>query len=113
MLEKSFVEERKNPKASLKELIKKKDYKGLSEHLEKGIEDYLNGMCSSDTWISFPSFTSIHTKMLDSFLNKIQKRLMLPVSAPGRKWNDMSRKNPKLCMYMHLDLKISVIWMVT
>lgn len=43
MLEKSFVEERKNPKASLKELIKKKDYKALSEHLEQGIEDYLNG----------------------------------------------------------------------
>ena len=54
MLEKSFVEERKSPKLSLDEIIKKKDYKELSVHLKKGIADYLNG----DVFIRYLDFIS-------------------------------------------------------
>lgn len=54
MVEKSFVQESKSPKLSLSEIIKKKDYKALSEHLEEGIKDYLD----SDTFQNYLDFVS-------------------------------------------------------
>ncbi|MCA5014566.1 MULTISPECIES: ArdC family protein [unclassified Enterococcus] len=54
MLEKSFVQEKKTPNPSVEEIIKKKDYKELSKHLEEGIKEYLNG----DTFKNFLDFVS-------------------------------------------------------
>lgn len=52
MQEKSFVQEKKSP--SIQEIIKKKDYKGLANHLELGIKDYLN----SDIFKNYLDFIS-------------------------------------------------------
>lgn len=54
MVEKSFVQESKSPKLSLSEIIKKKDYKALSDHLEEGIKDYLD----SETFQNYLDFVS-------------------------------------------------------
>lgn len=54
MVEKSFVQDKKSPKKSLNEIIKKKDYKELSKHLEEGIQEYLN----SDTFQNYLNFIS-------------------------------------------------------
>lgn len=58
MLEQSFVQESKTPKLTLQEIIKKKDYKALSEHLEEGIQQYL----SSDTFKNYLDFVAAFPK---------------------------------------------------
>ena len=54
MLEKSKVEEAKQPTRSIEDLIKEKDYQALSEHLTDGIKDYLQ----SDTFQTYLNFIS-------------------------------------------------------
>lgn len=66
MVEQSFVQEKKSPKKSLNEIIKKKDYKELSKHLEEGIQEYLN----SDTFQNYLDFVA-------SFPNYSQKNVRL------------------------------------
>lgn len=54
MLEKSFVEEKKVHGRTLDKIIKEKNYKELSKHLEQGISDYLEG----DTFKRYLNFVS-------------------------------------------------------
>lgn len=103
MLEKSFVEEKKKAAVSLEEIIKKKDYQALSEHLKEGIKDYLDG----DTFKNYLNFVSKFHKYSQRNVRLILSQLPTATHVAGfATWKKMERfvKKGSKAIYIYAPL---------
>lgn len=111
MSEKTQMKQKSQPEITLEEIIKKKDYKKLSQHLNDGIKEYL----TSDTFKNYLDFASKFHKYSSKNI-----RLLLAQNPNIRRvagynaWKKLDRqvkKAAKHCMCMPLILKIKSIRM--
>lgn len=102
MLEKSKIEESKSKK-SIAELIKGRDYKGLSKHLEDGIKDYLD----SETFTRYLQFVSqFHQYSLNNNLLIMAQNRQASRVAGFQTWKKLDRnvKKGSKALYVYAPL---------